>query len=803
MGNSVASPSPHEPHRTGGTWSELSGHARDVVQARDVMGGIHFHTATAAPAIVPRELPGNVRGFVGRTADLDLMDSVLERSGESTETVLIASIVGTAGVGKTSLAVHWAHRVKDQFPDGQLYVNLRGYDAGSPVTADQALQRFLRILDVDPGAIPDDTEDKAALYRSILSNRRVLVLLDNASKVGQVRPLLPGTASCMVVVTSRIDLPGLVVRDGARRINLDVLSTDDAVGLLRRAMVPHRGPDSDEALAELAHLCAYLPLALRIAAERAAARPRMPLDALIQDLKDESRVWRALSADEDGVDAVHTVFSWSYRALPEDTARLFRLLGLHPGQEISLLAAAALADVPVEKARQLVESLIGAHLLSETSYDRYQFHDLLRAYAGEQARQTETPEELHAATARLCRWYVKAMAAAALPHDTFYADDWAVIPPPTDTTGLPTFANFDQAMIWFIAETDNLVAVSTLAAEAGLDDVAWVLPALIRTPYMDRQSIRGWLPLAESALRATRRSGDRRGESITLMGFSIAYRDLHRVPEAVEYSQAALVAAEDVGDPRQEAASLTMLGHAQRRGRRLDEAIESYHRALALANANDLPLWTVWPAIGLAEALLDAGRLDEAYAEITGLLGRIPPESPGVRTEGLWVLAGVERELGALADARTHIQEALSVAYETKNTMYQGRCELEMGRLLIDSGRLEDSLESLQHAAAVGRRLGDGSVEACALDDTGRVYRELGRLEEAVHFHRLAVAAHRELDDVWRLAAAVNNMAITTAALGDRVAARQQWSDAADLVVEFDDPRAAALRAEIAERLAG
>jgi tetratricopeptide (TPR) repeat protein len=683
-----------------------------------------------------------------------------------------------------------------------LHINLRGYDPGPPITADQALDRFLLALGTTPGAIPEETEAKAALYRSLLADKRILIVLDNAATVRQIRPLLPGAASCMVVVTSRDRLSGLVARDGAHRLNLDVLSEPEAVQLLRDTTAGHRPPDAPEALVDLARLCARLPLALRIAAERAAARPLMPLDDLIRDLKDESSLWEALSVDDEEIDAVHTVLAWSYRALSPDAARLFRLLGLHPGPDFSVLAAAALADVPPPAARRLLDALVGAHLLGESAFDRCQFHDLLRAYALEQTTNEETPEERRDALERLCRWYLRAMAAAAVVHDAFYADDWGVAPRPEVLSGLPNFPDYDQTMVWFSTETENLVAASRAAATAGFDEIAWKLPALLRTPYLDRHPVGEWLPMAATALDAARRAQDRRGEAVTLTGLSIAYRQAQQVQQAIDHSRAALDAAIDIDDRYQKVAALVMLGHAQRRGRALDEALRSYEQALAVAEEGALALWTVWATIGMAEALLDAGRLDEARSRILEIMQTLPPgESPGARSECLWVLASIDRESGLLDSADTHIRAALEIAYDTKNVVYQGACEIELGRLLLATGRFGDALTALQHATSIGRRMGDRSTEATALDETGRAYRELSRPSEAVEFHRLAAAAHRDLDDRWRLACALDNLALALDQLGDGDAATERWREAESLLNDFPDARARALHSSFASRL--
>ncbi|MDT0342260.1 ATP-binding protein [Streptomyces litchfieldiae] len=402
-----------EEERPGGTHAELSGTSRDVVQAGQVSGGIHFHGPVPGDTPTPRQLPGDVRGFVNRTAELEQLNAVLTDGGGDPVVVSVCVIAGTAGAGKTSLAIRWAHRIEERFPDGQLYVNLRGYDPGEPVTAQEALHRFLTALGVPAPAIPADVDASAALFRSLLAGRRMLIVLDNAASVAQVRPLLPGSAGCLVIVTSRSRLPGLAIRDGAHRLTLGTLPESEAIALLRAVTAGYRPEDDADKLAELARLCARLPLALRIAAERAAGYPHLRLDDLIAELRDESSLWDALSAgDGEDADAVRTVFAWSYRALSDQAARLFRLLGLHPGPEFGLPAAAALAGVGTGKTRQLLNSLVEAHLLQQTMPDRYEFHDLLRAYASDQVQRDEPAEERTAALRRVLDWYVHTADAA-------------------------------------------------------------------------------------------------------------------------------------------------------------------------------------------------------------------------------------------------------------------------------------------------------------------------------------------------------------------------------------------------------
>jgi hypothetical protein len=292
---------------------------------------------------VPRELPALVRNFTGRSDELDTLTTLLDESGDRTlGTVVISAIGGTAGVGKTALAVQWAHRVAARFPDGQLYVNLRGYDPAQPMPAAEALGRFLRALGVPGRDILPEEDERAARYRSLLAGRRMLVLLDNAGSADQVRPLLPGPSACAVVVTSRDSLAGLVARDGAARLDLDLLPESEAVSLLR-ALIGERAHADPGAVARLAAQCCRLPLALRVAAELAAARPADPLAELSADLADQQQRLDLLNVGGDPRTAVRAVFSWSYRHLDAAAVRAFQLTGLHPGPDFDSYAVAALA----------------------------------------------------------------------------------------------------------------------------------------------------------------------------------------------------------------------------------------------------------------------------------------------------------------------------------------------------------------------------------------------------------------------------------------------------------------------------
>ena len=435
-------------------------------------------TATAAPVAggprpgVPRQLPGTVRHFTGRSAELTALAGLLGQAGspDAGGTVVISAIGGTAGVGKTALALHWAHRVSGEFPDGQLYVNLRGFDpSGTPVTPEAGVRGFLDALGVPPDRIPAGLDAQAAMYRSLLAGKRMLILLDNARDADQVRPLLPGTAGSMAVVTSRSRLTGLAVTEGAIQIGLDVLTAAEASELLASRLGPARVAREAQATAEITALCARLPLALAITAARAAARPGVPLAVIAAELRQAGDRLDLLTAGDPATD-VRAVFSWSYHSLGEHAARMFRLLGLHPGPDISAPAAASLAGLRLAEAQAALRELAGAHLLTEPAPARFAFHDLLRAYAAEQAGTIDTGAGRRTAVHRMLDHYLHTSYSAVLLM-------FPSLVPVTLTTASRGAVQQDlagrrQAMDWFETEHQVLRGVVEAAAAAGFDEHA-------------------------------------------------------------------------------------------------------------------------------------------------------------------------------------------------------------------------------------------------------------------------------------------------------------------------------------------
>jgi tetratricopeptide (TPR) repeat protein len=422
--------------------------------------------------VVPAQLPAGVAGFAGRVGELARLDEVLAAAGGGRSGVAVGVVVGMAGVGKTALVVQWAHRVADRFPDGQLYVDLRGFDPGGAMRPGEALRGFLSAFGVAPRRMPADEAGRAALYRSVLASRRVLVVLDNARDAEQVRPLLPGSPQCAVVVTSRDALTGLVSAVGAGCLTLNLPSVEEATQLLANRLGGQRVAAEPQAVARIVTRCARLPLALSVVAARAAAHPGFPLAAVADELRDAHNDLGVFGGGDPTTD-VRAVFSWSYRTVGADAARLFRLLASHPGPDIGIPAVASLAGVPAGQARWLLAELCRAQLVTEQAAGRYGFHELLRVFAAELGRAVDSVEDRRAAQHRLLDHYLHTAHRAAVllyPHRdplTLTAPRPGVIP--------EDLADRASALAWLTGHQPVLVAAVEQAHHTGLAAHAWQL----------------------------------------------------------------------------------------------------------------------------------------------------------------------------------------------------------------------------------------------------------------------------------------------------------------------------------------
>lgn len=537
--------------------------------------------ASGDAGAIPRQLPADVTAFTGRAAALDTLDRHLTPTVTPTHgTPQIALVTGGAGVGKTSLAVRWAHRVAGLFPDGQLHVNLRGFDpAGPPVTPSQAIRGFLDALGVPSARIPTDLDGQVGLFRSVVSGRRLLLVLDNARDADQVRPLLPGVRTCVTVVTSRNQLSGLVATDGARPVPLDMFSTAES----RQLMTDRLGDDvvgsEPAAVDDVITRCGGLPLALAIVAARAATHRALPLAALATELRDGADTLDAFAGDDAATD-LRAVFSWSYHQLSAPAARLFRLLGLHPGPDISVAAAASTAELPVRGVRPLLAELTRANLATEHSPGRFVLHDLMRAYAAELVADTDPEPVRTEALRRAYDHYLQTADRANLlvyPHRHRIA-----ILPPAEGVTPEEHAGKDQAYAWFAAEHAVMLAVIRQAYDLGCDGHTWQLAWTLIT-YFDRQG--HWHDQAATqriALDAAVRSGDLTGQAHVRHGLGVSSTWLERYDEAQEHYDQAIDLFRQQGDSGGEANTLLALTWLGERTTRYDSAYGYAERAYRL-----------------------------------------------------------------------------------------------------------------------------------------------------------------------------------------------------------------------------
>ncbi|MFJ3673873.1 BTAD domain-containing putative transcriptional regulator [Streptomyces sp. NPDC090106] len=537
--------------------------------------------AGGSDAVVPTQLPPALPVFVGRDAQLGAVKA-LHAGG----TAVVSAVAGMAGVGKTAFAVHWARQVSHRFPDGQLYLDLRGFEpVALPVSHEDALRALLESLGADPRALPQGADALAARYRTLLTGKRMLVLLDNARDAAQVRPLLPGAPGCLAIVTSRDQLSGLVAVDGAVPVHLDVLSVAEARALLARRLGSARVEAEPEAVDAIITWCARLPLALAVAAARAAIRSAFPLSVIADELRDSAGGLEAF-ANGDVLADVRVVFSWSYHALTPGAARLFRLLALHPGPEATLPAAAGLAGLSLPHTRRLLAELLRAHLLTEPATGRYASHDLLRAYATELADEQEPPAERHAARRRMFDHYLhSAHRAVALLNPSRRLIE---LEPAAESTTVEEFgADSDRAKAWVRAEFQVLTGAVEATAAHHFDTHTWQLAWSMANHVHERGRWHDLRALRLAAVNAARRLGDRAAEADALHGLGVALGGLGHLREAREHIEQSIELFIQVDGTRDRPECFITLAWVADQQEDLEASLDASQQALSLYQAQE------------------------------------------------------------------------------------------------------------------------------------------------------------------------------------------------------------------------
>jgi tetratricopeptide (TPR) repeat protein len=702
----------------------------NVVVIDHIKGDVSIHGVERPD--LPSELPADIADFTGRDEEVARVLAFLEHGqGRQMTAVVISAISGQAGVGKTALAVHAAHLVRRRFPDGQLQVNLRGAEAQA-LDPGEVLRRFLRRLGIeDDKSIPEDLEERAALYRSRIADRRVLILLDNAASEAQVRPLLPGSPTCAALITSRIRLRGL---EAARSLDLDVLEPKPATDLLARVIGVERVEAEPEVAEEIIALCGRLPLAIQIAGRRLADMPQLPLARLAEQLRDTRE---RLSVLRVGDLDVRTSFSWSYRGLQdEEERRLFRLLGLLRARDFPAWVAGAVLGMTPEEGARLIERLVDARLLEggrgeedDAGQHRYRYHDLLRDYAREQLEEEEPAAAPRRALERIVGGYqVLGRTANALlePRDN-PSDPHHVSIPRRAGVSTSEEPSRQDALAWFTAERASLVAAIEQASDAGLWRPTWQLAMTLPAFFEPRALWVDWRQTHDLALAATRQGGDREGEAQVLRSLGYLLRELGRPQEAVDFLEQSLQTFRALNDHLGEARVLCNFIRTYRDLGRFTDALACFQRALPAARA----LGDRWLEANILRdvgmAYRDHGDRDEALAHLEEALPLFQQVGDGwleaytVRDIGI-----VYRQQGRLAEANACFQQSLVVFKELGDRRGVARALNSLGESYREERSWGEAIAHLQGCLRIFQELGDRRWEAYTLRSLGDAHREQG-----------------------------------------------------------------------------
>ena len=667
---------------------------------------INVHLPQPPDLPVPQQLPRDIGDFTGRSENLAALDAVLVSHASELEPISITSISGPAGVGKTALAVHWAHCVQDRFPDGQLYANLRGFGPTPPLEPAEVLTRFIGALDVSGEKVALSLDEQIGLFRSLLARRRMLILLDNAADSQQVRPLVPNGPNCLVVVTSRSNLHGLEALDGARPIRLGVMKPSESVELLGKIVGHDRVRDMSRAAEELARFCAHLPLALRLTAVRMGLDGEDSLTGLIEQLAVVRSRLDLMVTDEDPDAAIRTVFSWSYGKLSTDDARMFRRLGLHSGAEPSVAAAAALADATPGSARQALDRLAGVHLVERLGKGRYEMHDLLRIYAAELAEDEDSSRQRTEAINRGLTWYLRTAVAA----------DRVLFPQrrhvePEEIRWSPAVVAFNtpqDALAWFEAERVNLTAAVQQAAETGHDAVAWKLPVALGGFFNLRTHWIDWVRTHEIGLRAAQQIPDPFGEAWILNNLGNAYHNFQQPGESLDYYERALSIRREIGDRQGEAISLLNRGSARELGKQFSDSLRDFHDALDILR-----------------------EVNDQYGKGMALNN----------------IANIYRQLGQTERALEYSRSALDLRRATGDKQGEAFTLNNLAQIHADLSDYGQAFQYFEASLDLRREVGDLQGAAATLFRWGAVYRDMGEFDSARVRWREALEILENIED--------------------------------------------------------
>lgn len=761
---------------------------------QDALTALITHVRAAVPRLAtvgppdPGARPGRLRqlladtgAFVGRAEELDLL---LEPEEASQDTVTPApaavyAIDGMAGIGKTALALHAAHRLAERFPDGQLFIDLRGFTHGqNPVTPMDALDRFLRDLGVPPSRIPGDEQARAALYRDRLADTRTLILLDNAGDADQIRPLLPGSAGCLVLVTSRRRLPGL---DDARQLALGYLPTPDATRLLRAIIGRQRVAEDDPLLREIAGLCGHIPLALRIAAARMRARPAWTLAYLAGLLRDQLARLEQL---DDGERSVTVALTVSYEHLSAPQQRMFRLLGLHPGPDFDQYASIALAGNQPH-AQRLLGELVDHNLLTEVAPGRYQFYDLVRLHASAMAAQ-EPREEREAALDRLLDYYLHTAQAA----DRYLARRTPTYVPAAalEPVSAPLLRSRREATDWMNAELADLIACAEFAAANQRPAHAVALPAALHGYLTSHGPWNRALALHELALRAARAIADRPGEAAALGNLADMQRPAGRYEESFASFDAAMTLCDELGDRLGYANALANLAVAQRFAGLYSKAESSATRSLELSVELGDRRGESNTLVNLGLLQYFTGRFADARDSLTRAIKLCRElDNPAGEAPALNFLGLIEYHSGFYVEATKVLGRARDLFRELDDRLGEGNALNDLGQVSLATGHELEAIENVTRALELFDGFGERLGRAIGLNYLGRIRYALGDETEALAVLGRSLALYHDLGHQHAHANVLSDRGKVYHALGQYAESRADLSEALRIFREAAD----------------
>jgi tetratricopeptide (TPR) repeat protein len=758
---------------------------------------VHDLALGIGPEERPAQLPADVASFTGRSDEIARLDAAFAEAGERPTAATLVNVSGTAGVGKTALAVHWAHRVAGRFPDGQLYMSLAGFDlsAANPAEPGRVLARFLRALGADAGTIPDDVAERSELYRSLLADRRILIVLDDAATERQVRPLLPGGPSCKVLITSRLRLPAL---EGVQIIDLEVFDTGQALELFAEVAGPERVTAEQAAADRIVHLCGRLPLAVQIAAARLAARPHWTVGMLAERLSDEHRRLDELAI---GDLEVRGSVAFSYKQLDEPQRVLFRRLGLLPGPEFPGWVAMPLLDGSAGTVEGVVESLVDARLVDVAGVDasgfvRYRLHDLVRIFAEECARAEELPEELQASQARMHgAWLFLAEQA-----DARLEVGQQLIR--IGSSGAPRWAPDEQTverlvgdpLAWLETERPVLVQAVLQACELGLHENAWDLACCLSRFLEIGWHIDDWQVTHEAALAAARSAGNPRGEANILRAMGEMHMDRDRYEEALTCLGAAMKIFDDLGDGLPSAHVRRAIGVACRILGRIHDAVQHLEKTIPIFREADDAAGLAGALHGLGSVQRESGRhlaALESYQEGLTLFRRL---DDSVNVALVLCSTGVVlHAMGRLSDAEACLKESLALSLNAGHKFSELYARAYLGELYTDTGEWRMARDHLNMALLISQQISDRFGQALSLRNIGELHRKEGDFPEARRLLTEAVVLFREARlPLWE-ARALRGLGDVAKVTGNDGAAREFWCAAYELFVKLGTPEAGSL----------